>query len=846
MKSIHIGLSLATILPLLASVSPASATFTDVAPSHPYYQAILYLQQKGTVGGYPDGTFRANDTINRAELAKVLVAAQYPQGEINDCQGHIRSLFTDTPQKAWYTPYICTAFRNNIVSGYPDVSFRPANAISYAEAAKMIKETFDVAGPPEGSQCTSAYSKWFETSGRPDDDANPHWWQKFVCALQAVNAMPPSYEKPEQLVTRAEIAEMMYRIQVRKLFSDSTDSSDASNSSSSSTSSASSRNSSNASSIASSTSSSSSTQPGTQSSSASSSTSSQSSASSAQPASQQSSSSSSSTSLAANVSGATDLAFDLKGPATIPETGPLLSYTATVTNSGSLTTLAPVTVRFPKVSKLTYEATLSDAGCVLQTNGDVLCTYGTMGPGKSLTVVLKYTAGILCGESATLSGNLNSSEQQDPYVTNDADSVTTSSGCPAYRGNVYVTKDSVQDPSHQLLGGTIADPILQVQLRAEDQAVQIDQLQFTAESANGSTPSNNAARSVVRLEVYRAGDTTLLGSATLGGCEAQPVPANTFCVKLPAGKLVIGAGQTAVLAVRPRMKTDADGAMSGDRFRLTVRADSAAVQATDVNTGNALRTNDGDQMEDGEVFIGTSTAGANAKLAGENETVVLSKIISVQNNSPEGDNATLPSGITAIGQFRFSAAANGNTKNGLNKPQITDLIFTVRTQNVTLDAAAFQLYNVLDGSMKTPCSAFQTYGAPISGNASGIFYVTCKAIDASSVSSKIDSNGILDLALQGNILNAGDITSGTLQVSIESFSNANLSLIKNANGTINSAGSHISWNDTDVDSVGPFSWVDVTDQEVKSTLYGKYTPVRWEPAFIRTPMAFLRGAFVSR
>ncbi len=43
----------------------------------------------------------------------------------------------------------------------------------------------------------------------------------------------------------------------------------------------------------------------------------------------------------------------------------------------------------------------------------------------------------------------------------------------------------------------------------------------------------------------------------------------------------------------------------------------------------------------------------------------------------------------------------------------------------------------------------------------------------------------------------------------------------NANGTINSDGSHIGWNDTDVNSVGPFSWVDVSEQEVKSTLYSK-------------------------
>jgi len=984
MKSVRFGLSITTGLCLVASVIPAYAAFSDVPSSHPYYSAIMYVKAEGIVGGYSNGTYGPGKTINRAEFAKILVAANYSQSQIETCMNNIQSLFTDTPLNAWFTSYICTAFRNNIVSGYPDMSFRPANAISFAEASKMIKEAFGVSWSPEGDQCTYSYRKWFETSGSLDDGSNPYWWQKYVCALQAINALPPSYSRPEQLVTRAEMAEMIYRIKHggptsyvptqnvgQKTYYDAktgfgfeyfsrmsvsapksfyvgsgetgyqiSDSSyngeiwvalkpydDAANryekicmepdgydcnrygqldllkqksdmekqpikatvgraatisdvyaapggnlsrdyifftdkyrvsvfahydlwplyerqSKVGSDASLSelvekdlSGNLSNpierlialypgettlksfygdADAIVRSMSEK--RTASSKSSISSRSASSKSSSSSIQQTTQQSSSS---TSSVANVSGATDLSFTLKGSSTIPETGPLLSYTATVTNNGSLTSLVPVTVRFPKVNKLTYSPNNSDAECVLQSNGDVLCTDSKLAPSKSLIFVVKYTAGIVCGESVMLSGNLNSSEQQDTYVTNDADSVVTSSGCAAAPANLYVTKDSVQVPSHQLLGGTIADSVLRLQLRAEDQSVQIDQLQLTAESANGSTPVNSAARSVDRMEIYRTSDTTPFASATIGACEAQPVPANTFCVKLPAGKLTISAGQTAVLLVRPRMRTDTDGAVSGDMFRLTVRADSASIQATNLNTGNTLSTNDSDQMEDGEVFIGTSNAGANVKISGENQTVVLSKITSVQNNSPQGENAALLGGIAAIGRFRFSAAANSNTKNGLNKAQISDLIFTVRTQNVTLDGSAFQLYNVIDGSIKTTCAAFQTYGAPITGNATGTFHVTCKSIDTSSVNSKIDSNGVLDLALQGNILNAGDITSGTLQVSIESFSNPNLTLIKNANGTINSDGSHIGWNDTDVNSVGPFSWVDVLETEVKSTMYSK-------------------------
>ena len=52
------------------AVFAAASPFSDVTSSHPNYDAIMYLYSHQIVGGYPDGTFRPNAIVNRAEALK--------------------------------------------------------------------------------------------------------------------------------------------------------------------------------------------------------------------------------------------------------------------------------------------------------------------------------------------------------------------------------------------------------------------------------------------------------------------------------------------------------------------------------------------------------------------------------------------------------------------------------------------------------------------------------------------------------------------------------------------------------------------------------------------------------
>ena len=49
-----------------------ASTFTDLEETHWAYDDINTMVEKGILNGYPDGTFRPNGYITRAEMAAVL------------------------------------------------------------------------------------------------------------------------------------------------------------------------------------------------------------------------------------------------------------------------------------------------------------------------------------------------------------------------------------------------------------------------------------------------------------------------------------------------------------------------------------------------------------------------------------------------------------------------------------------------------------------------------------------------------------------------------------------------------------------------------------------------------
>ena len=116
---------------LLADKNGDAKTFTDVPANQWYAKAVTTLAGKGVISGYPDGTFKPNAPITRAEF--VTMAMNFA-----DADKGTACSFPDVPQNMWYYGAIAGATQNGWISGYPDGTFGPDRYITRAEVTSVI------------------------------------------------------------------------------------------------------------------------------------------------------------------------------------------------------------------------------------------------------------------------------------------------------------------------------------------------------------------------------------------------------------------------------------------------------------------------------------------------------------------------------------------------------------------------------------------------------------------------------------------------------------------------------------------------------------------------------------
>jgi len=171
--------------------SPTPSQFPDIA-GHWAEDLILRLTEAGIITGYPDGTFRPESTITRAEFSAILCRALNlsPQGSssFSDTQGH------------WAEGYIQALSEKGYINGYPDGSFKPDDQIKRAEIAAIIMRVKLL--PP--------------MTGKPSfsDVDSTHWAFSAIEAAYSgkiVSGYPDGIFKPESPSTRAEACAIIAR-----------------------------------------------------------------------------------------------------------------------------------------------------------------------------------------------------------------------------------------------------------------------------------------------------------------------------------------------------------------------------------------------------------------------------------------------------------------------------------------------------------------------------------------------------------------------------------------------------------------------------------------------------------
>ena len=144
--------------------------YTDVASDAWYNTAVSTMTKAGIVDGYPDGTFRPDAPITRAEMAKIIsLFAKLDKSEsrFSDIAGH------------WAEAYIRLAAGNGWIAGYPDGTFGPQRNITRAETMTLVNRVLN-RQPETEDDLLPNMTVW-------TDNANPKAWY-YLAVQEATNS----------------------------------------------------------------------------------------------------------------------------------------------------------------------------------------------------------------------------------------------------------------------------------------------------------------------------------------------------------------------------------------------------------------------------------------------------------------------------------------------------------------------------------------------------------------------------------------------------------------------------------------------------------------------------------
>lgn len=113
-----------SVAPLFtATPTYAQTSFSDVSSNYWASQFIQQLSQRGVIAGFPDGTFRPEEPVTRAQFAAMINKA------FNRSAQRPAINFNDVPSNYWAYNAIRQAYTIGFLSGYPGNQFRPNQAI---------------------------------------------------------------------------------------------------------------------------------------------------------------------------------------------------------------------------------------------------------------------------------------------------------------------------------------------------------------------------------------------------------------------------------------------------------------------------------------------------------------------------------------------------------------------------------------------------------------------------------------------------------------------------------------------------------------------------------------------
>ncbi len=188
-----------TFTPILDEEIYPDIEFSDI-DSHWGKDYIMMLAKSGVVNGKGNNRFKPNDSVTRAEFAKMLSIA-FSVNTSTDLP-----LFEDVKNDSWYYNYVNSLYLSGIIKGTSNSKFSPDKTITREEAAVMMVRLYEKATKTSGPSIEYNI---------PDKENISSWAVSSVnkaVELKLVQGTSSGIFAPKRNLTRAEAAALIVRL----------------------------------------------------------------------------------------------------------------------------------------------------------------------------------------------------------------------------------------------------------------------------------------------------------------------------------------------------------------------------------------------------------------------------------------------------------------------------------------------------------------------------------------------------------------------------------------------------------------------------------------------------------
>jgi S-layer homology domain len=185
---------------LVAPSYAQTANFYDVSSNYWASQFIRELARRDVIAGFPDGSFRPEEAVTRAQFAAMLNKAFQTSPRRNPIQ------FSDVSNKFWASRAIQQAYITGFMSGYPGNRFEPSQAIPREQVLVSLSSGLGYRASSDVESTLGFYNDATNISGYARTPIAAATEKQIVVNYPNVNFLAPN-----RVATRAQVAAFIYQ-----------------------------------------------------------------------------------------------------------------------------------------------------------------------------------------------------------------------------------------------------------------------------------------------------------------------------------------------------------------------------------------------------------------------------------------------------------------------------------------------------------------------------------------------------------------------------------------------------------------------------------------------------------